>query len=149
MMNHVQCGAPLKKVSDMALAPGWRVRARLTRPALLVHAALAQADEREQPEHRGARHGEAGALAEVPCRQLRVPRQPVHLRLVHQQVERVEAAQGPFGSAPYSSALTPCALSWSTRLCARARSSAIDPNWIESVGHAFEHAGSSPTLSRS
>src|SRR2546425_551733 len=61
----------------------------------------------------------------------------------------VAQPSAPFGSAPYSSALTPCDLSWSTRFCARVRSSVMAPNWIESVGHAFEHAGSSPTLSRS
>src|SRR3989442_1593080 len=41
----------------------------------------------------GAGHGEGRARGEVARRQLRVARQPVHLRLVHEQVERVEPAE--------------------------------------------------------
>src|SRR3989454_332099 len=89
MMNQVQCGAPLKKVSDMGGGGSARVRGDF------LHAPLAQADERQQSEDRRARGREGGAPAEGPRRQLRVRRQPVHLRLVHQQVERVEAAQRP------------------------------------------------------
>src|SRR5581483_10777631 len=48
-----------------------------------------------------------------------------------------------FGSWPYSCApFHPCAHSRSTRRSARSRSSSSGPNWIESVGHAFAHAGS-------
>src|SRR2546426_7619354 len=91
MMSHLQCGAPLKKVSDMARSPSAQGR------WLLVHAPLAQANERQHPEDRGARHRERGALLEVAGRQLGIARQPVHLGLVHEQVERVEAARGALG----------------------------------------------------
>src|SRR5438093_431623 len=69
------------------------VRSPRSRPAHVVHAALAQADERQHPEDGRARQGERRALGEVARRQLRVARQPVHLRLVHEEVERVEPAQ--------------------------------------------------------
>src|SRR5437870_11699673 len=64
MMSQAQCGAPLKKVSDMARSPSAQGR------RLLVHAPLAQANERQHPEDRGARHGERRALLEVAGRQL-------------------------------------------------------------------------------
>src|SRR3989441_2325002 len=78
MMNQVQCGAPLKKVSGMS------VLSSPSRAALIVHPALAQAHERQHAEHRRARDGEAGALAQVARGELGLPWQPVHLRLVHQ-----------------------------------------------------------------
>src|SRR5205823_6519538 len=88
MMNQVQWGAPLKNVSGgMACA---------SRPAggrVFVHPPLAQADERQHAHDGRARDGEAGALAEVLCRQLGMPWQAVHLGLVHQQVERVQPAE--------------------------------------------------------
>src|SRR2546425_12924468 len=74
MMNQVQCGAALKKVSDI---PGASPCA-----ALLVYAPLPQADERQHAQYGGARRREGGALGEVARRQLRVPRQSVHLGLV-------------------------------------------------------------------
>src|SRR6266700_777143 len=84
MMNQLQCGAPLKKVSDIpGTSPG---------AALLVHAPLPQADERQHAQYGGARRREGGALGEVARRQLRVPRQAIHLGLVDQQVERIETA---------------------------------------------------------
>src|SRR5437867_4912075 len=57
MMNHVQCGAPVKNVSDIARAPFCS--------ALLVHPPLAQTDERQHHEARRARRPQAGALGEV------------------------------------------------------------------------------------
>src|SRR3989442_10435035 len=45
------------------------------------------------PEDGRARQGERRALGEVARRQLRVARQPVHLRLVHEQVERVRSEE--------------------------------------------------------
>src|SRR5207245_711246 len=87
MMNQVQCGAPLKKLSDIARTS--------SAAALLVHAPLPQADERQHAQYGGARRREGGALGEVARRQLRVPRQSVHLGLVDQQVERIEPAERP------------------------------------------------------
>src|SRR5213080_2634802 len=66
-----------------------------SRTAHVVHPVLAQAYEREHSQNRRARHGKAGALAQVACRQLRLRGQAVHLGLVHQQVERVEPAERP------------------------------------------------------
>src|SRR6266566_5150947 len=87
IMNQVQWGAPVKKESDISRAsPG---------AALLVHAPLPQADERQHAQDGGARRREGGALGEVARRQLRVPRQAIHLGLVDQQVERIETAQRP------------------------------------------------------
>src|SRR2546430_16351912 len=88
MMNQVQWGAPVKKVSDITGAPP------SPSAALLVHAPLPQADERQHAQHGGARHRERGALREAARRELRLPREPVHLWLVHEQVERVEPAEG-------------------------------------------------------
>src|SRR5437660_11276981 len=87
MMNQAQCGAALKKVSDITC----------TSPAaaLLVHAPLPQADEGQHAQDGGARRREGGALGEVPRRQLRVPRQSVHLGFVDQQVEGIETAERP------------------------------------------------------
>src|SRR5712691_1816856 len=87
MMNQVQWGAPLKKVSDIGRSPR----------ALLIHAPLPQADERQQAQHSAARHREPGALGKVAGRQLGPARQPVHLRLVHEEIERVEAAERSTG----------------------------------------------------
>src|SRR2546426_309284 len=89
MMNQVQWGAPVKKVSDMSRAS--------PSAALLVHAPFPQADERQHAQYSGARRREGGALGEVPRRQLRVPWQSVHLGLVDQQVERIETAERPVG----------------------------------------------------
>src|SRR5438552_16959981 len=87
IMNQVQWGAPVKKESDISRAsPG---------AALLVHAPLPQADERQHAQDGGARHREGGALGEVPRRQLRVPRQPVHLGFVEDRVEGIETAERP------------------------------------------------------
>src|SRR5947209_2096141 len=74
MMNQIQCGAALKKVSDI---PGASPCA-----ALLVYAPLPQADERQHAQYGGARRRDGGALGEVARRPLRVPRQSVHLGLV-------------------------------------------------------------------
>src|SRR5205823_5463815 len=88
IMNQVQWGAPVKKESDISRAsPG---------AALLVHAPLPQADERQHAQDGGARHREGGALGEVPRRKLWVPRQPVHLGLVDEEVERIEPAERSF-----------------------------------------------------
>ena len=45
--------------------------------------------------------------------------------------------------------MKPIALSVSTRFCALATRSSRKPNWIDSVGHAFAHAGPSPLWMRS
>src|SRR2546429_3718536 len=88
IMNQVQWGAPVKKEPDISRAsPG---------AALLVHAPLPQADERQHARDGGARHREGGALGEVPRRQLWVPRQPVYLGFVDDEVERIEPAERPF-----------------------------------------------------
>src|SRR6266699_2015725 len=87
MMNQVQWGAPLKKVSDIGRS----------RRALLIHAPFPQAHERQQAQHGAARHREAGAPGKVAGRQLGPARQPVHLRLVHEEIERVEAAERATG----------------------------------------------------
>src|SRR5206468_11799461 len=92
MMNQVQWGAPVKKVSDITGAPP--SPSPSPSAALLVHAPLPQADERQHAQHGGARHRERGALREAARRELRLPREPVHLWLVHEQVERVEPAEG-------------------------------------------------------
>src|SRR5260370_9197259 len=92
MMNQVQCGAPLKNVSDIARASPAPTPA--TAPTLLVHAALAQADERQHAHHPGTRRGQHRALGEAAPRQLGMPRQAVDFRLVHLQVERVESPHG-------------------------------------------------------
>src|SRR5205809_943353 len=88
IMNQVQWGAPVKKESDISRAPPGA--------ALLVHAPLPQADERQHAQDGGARHREGGALGEVPRRQLWVPRQPVYLGFVDEEVERIEPAERPF-----------------------------------------------------
>src|SRR5437773_6759671 len=87
MMNQVQCGAPLKKLSDIT-----RTSAAA---ALLVHAPLPQADERQHAQYGGARRREGGTLGEVARRQLWVPGQAVDLGLIDQQVERIEPAERP------------------------------------------------------
>src|SRR5438094_385715 len=88
IMNQVQWGAPVKKESDISRAsPG---------AALLVHAPLPQADERQHAQDGGARHREGGALGEVPRRKRWVPRQPVYLGCVDEGVERSEPAERPF-----------------------------------------------------
>src|SRR5438270_8316827 len=83
MMSQVQCGAPLKKVSDIAGSS----------PALLVHAPFPQAYDGQQSEDGRARHGEAPAPGEVRGRQLRMTRQPVDLGLVHEEIEGVQPAE--------------------------------------------------------
>src|SRR5436309_2377083 len=88
IMNQVQWGAPLKKVSDIAGASPCA--------ALLVHAPLPQPDERQHAQDGGARHREGGALGEVPRRQVGVPRQPVYLGFVDEEVKRIEPAERPF-----------------------------------------------------
>src|SRR5437868_4248279 len=82
-MNQVQCGAPLKNVSDIAGSS----------PALLVHAPFPQAYDGQQSEDGRAGHGEAPALGEVRGRQLRMARQPVDLGLVHEEIEGVQPAE--------------------------------------------------------
>src|SRR5256884_1016460 len=88
MMNQVQWGAPLKNVSG-----GMARASRPARARLFVHPPFAQADECQHAHDRRARDGETGALREVLRRQRGVRRQPVHLRLVDQQVERVQPAE--------------------------------------------------------
>src|SRR5207248_2470780 len=83
MMSQVQCGAPLKNVSDIAGSS----------PALLVHAPFPQAYDGQQSEDGRAGHGEAPALGEVRGRQLRMARQPVDLGLVHEEIEGVQPAE--------------------------------------------------------
>src|SRR5437763_3651994 len=83
MMSQVQCGAPLKKVSDIAGSS----------PALLVHAPFAQAHDGQQSQNGRARHGQAPALGEVRRRQFRVARQAVDLGLVHEEVKGVQPAE--------------------------------------------------------
>src|SRR5216117_4089056 len=94
MKNQVQWGAPVKKVSDITGAPP--SPSPSPRAALLVHAPLPQADERQHAQDGGARHREGGALGEVPRRKLWVPRQPVYLGFVDEEVERIEPAERPF-----------------------------------------------------
>src|SRR5436309_418456 len=88
IMNQVQWGAPVKKESDISRAS--------PRAALLVHAPLPQADERQHAQDGGARHREGGALGEVPQRKLWMPRQPVYLGFVDEEVERIDPAERPF-----------------------------------------------------
>src|SRR5260370_9083751 len=95
MMNQVQCGAPLKKVSDM-MRPLVGRRSGAAR-RLLVHAALPQAHEGQQAEYRGPRHRECAGLLQVARRQLRVARQAVLLSLLHPEIEGVAPAQRPPG----------------------------------------------------
>src|SRR5881628_1217032 len=85
MMNQVQCGAALKKVSDIPRASPCA--------ALLVHAPLPQAHERQHAQNGGARYRERGALGEVPRRELRVSRQPVHLGFIDEEVKRIQPAE--------------------------------------------------------
>src|SRR5213592_2864804 len=59
----------------------------------LVHTPLAQPDERQQAQHRATRRRERATLLQVPAGKLRVFRQTVDLRLIHEEVERVEAAE--------------------------------------------------------
>src|SRR5438552_19211044 len=92
MMNQVQWGAPVKKVSDITGAPP--SPSPSPSAALLVPAPLPQADERQHAQHGGAPPRERGAVREAARRGLRLPRQPRDLWPVHEQVERVEPAEG-------------------------------------------------------
>src|SRR3989454_1928572 len=67
------------------------------RAAHVIHPSLAQADERQHAEHRRARERERGALGQIARRERRFPREPVDLRLVHEEVERVEPPERPVG----------------------------------------------------
>src|ERR1044072_6605894 len=89
MMSQVQCGGPVKKVSDIAgsSAP----------PHDRVDAVLPNSEQREETQDHGGRAREQRASPESAAGEPRVGRQPVGLRLVHQEVERVEAAQGVVG----------------------------------------------------
>ena len=89
--------------------------------------------------------------ARIPRRHHRVRRQAVHLRLVEQQKNRRRRPPPSFGVVGRTNraSVTPRACNCSTRRAARSRNSSSGPNWIESVGHAFAHAGSSPSCSRS
>src|SRR5216117_449830 len=93
MKNQVQWGAPVKKVSDITGAPP--SPSPSPPAALLVHAPLPQADERQHAQYGGARRREGGTLGEVARRQLWVPGQAVDLGLIDQQVERIEPAERP------------------------------------------------------
>src|SRR6266581_3151513 len=81
MMNHVQCGDAVKKVSDIHDS------------FLLVHPPFPDADHREQAEHGGRRDRERAALLQAAAGKLRIGGQAVHFRVVHQQIERVQAAE--------------------------------------------------------
>src|SRR6267143_3662951 len=59
----------------------------------LIHAALAQTDERDQAEHGAGRGRERAAGFQVPAGEFRIPRQTVYLRLVDEEVEGVEATK--------------------------------------------------------
>src|SRR6266852_4162961 len=59
----------------------------------LIHAALAQTDERDQAEHGAGRGREHAAGFQVAAGEFRIPRQTVDLRLVHEEVEGVEATK--------------------------------------------------------
>ena len=76
---------------------------------------------------------------------------PVHLRLVEQQEERAVAAHAVVRVVAVQPRLgyTPRSATPRHEAAARSRNSSSTPNWIESVGHAFAHAGSNPSCSRS
>src|SRR6266852_3277799 len=76
MIDQVQCGDAVKKVSDT-----------------LIHPPLPEAHD-AQERHQGGAHGrQRGAREEVPRRELGVARQTVHLGLVRNEIERVQAAE--------------------------------------------------------
>src|SRR5205823_10701245 len=92
MMNQVQCGAAVTKVSDIArptLAPATS--------GALVHSLFPETHQAQQSEDHRARHGKHRALLQVPRRELWVPGKAVHFWLIHQEIERVQAAQRPAG----------------------------------------------------
>src|SRR5258708_35654032 len=91
MMNQVQCGAPLKKGSDMRRPLVGRRSGAARR--LLVHAALPQAHEGQHAEHRGARHREWAGLLQVARRPLRAAGPAVLPGLRSPGIEAVWAAQ--------------------------------------------------------
>src|SRR5436309_3388281 len=81
MMNHVQCGDAVKKVSDIHDS------------FLLVHPPFPDSDQRERAEHCGRRDRERATLFQTVAGKLRIGGQAVHFRVVHQQIERVQAAE--------------------------------------------------------
>src|SRR5437899_6283282 len=60
---------------------------------LHLHASLAQTHERQQAQDGAARGRKGATLLQAPARKLRVLRQTVHLRLIYEEVEGVEAAE--------------------------------------------------------
>src|SRR6266487_4798947 len=62
----------------------------------LIHAPLAQTDERQQAEHCAAGRREAATALQVPAGKLRVFRQTVDLRLIHEEIERIETTERAF-----------------------------------------------------
>src|SRR5258706_689283 len=83
MMNQVQCGDAVKKVSDMHDS------------FLLVHAPFPDSDQCEHAEHGGRRDRERAALLQAAAGKLRISRQAVHLGIVDEKIEGVQATQRP------------------------------------------------------
>src|SRR6266550_3163016 len=81
MMNHVQCGDAVKKVSDIHDS------------FLLVDPPFPDSDQREHAEYRGRRDRERATLLQAVAGKLRIGGEAVHFRVVHQQIERVQAAE--------------------------------------------------------
>src|SRR6266581_4415392 len=81
MMNHVQCGDAVKKVSH------------IHDPFLFFHAPFANSNQGKYAEHGGGGDRECTALFQTRARELWVGGQTVNLRVIHQQIERVEAAE--------------------------------------------------------
>src|SRR5882724_2708056 len=83
MMNHVQCGDAVKKVSD------------IHHSFLLVHPPFPDSDQREHAEHRGRRHRQRATLLQAAAGKLRIGGQAVHLGIVDEKIEGVQATQRP------------------------------------------------------
>src|SRR6266545_5499297 len=83
MMNHVQCGDAVKKVSDIHDS------------FLLVHAPFPDANQCEHAEHRRRRHRERATLLQAVAGKLRISRQAVDLGIVDEKIEGVQATQRP------------------------------------------------------
>ena len=87
---------------------------------------------------------------QIPGGDDRVGRQPVDLGVVEQQEEGADPADAVAGvGAVKPGAGDAVGLQAASRSAARARSPASGPNWIDFVGQAWAHAGSSPPFSRS
>src|SRR5690242_7957304 len=63
------------------------------RAAHFIHPPLAQTDQGEDAEYRRARDRERGAFSQIARWERGLPGQPVHLRLVHEEVKRIEPAE--------------------------------------------------------